>query len=115
MLSFLLLYWIGKYFYKLAEEYNKNKWLFTILGIVVYYSGTFVFGFIVGAILETISPGFIDNINEYLYGILMVPFGLISCYLFYDYLKRSWRRVSSDLDFNKEGVIEEKSGPLNGI
>ena len=50
MLGLLLLYWIGKYFYKLAEAYDKSKWGFTILGIVVYYAGIVVLGLILGAI-----------------------------------------------------------------
>ena len=35
MLGLVLLYWIGKYFYKLAEEYDKSKWGFAILGLVL--------------------------------------------------------------------------------
>ncbi len=112
MLGFLLLYWIGKYYYKLAEAYNKSKWLFTILGIVVYYAGTFVFGFIIGAIMEINSPGYTETVNEFLYGLMMVPFGIISSYLFYDYLKRSWRRVPQEMNFDKEETLQEKSEPV---
>lgn len=113
MLSFLLLYWIGKYFYKLAEEHHKNKWKFAILGIVIFYASSFVFAMVIGTILEIISPGFIDEINESLYGLMMIPFGLISSYLFYDYLKRSWRPVEQDIIFDEEGnIIQEKSEPV---
>ncbi|TDN87659.1 hypothetical protein DET49_111107 [Salegentibacter sp. 24] len=38
MLGLLLLYWIGKYHYRLAGEYDKSQWGFTILGIVAYYA-----------------------------------------------------------------------------
>ncbi len=43
---FLLIYFIGKYFYKLSEEYNQNKWLYAILGIVVYYAAGICLGFV---------------------------------------------------------------------
>jgi len=92
MLGFVLLYWIGKYFYKLAEEYNKNQWGFAILGIVVYYSGVLLFGFIVGIIVEIISPGYVDSINDTLLGIIMLPFGILSCYLLYKYLEKTWKK-----------------------
>ena len=92
MLGLVLLYWIGKYFYKLAEEYNKNKWGFTILGIVVYYAGILLFSIIIGIIAEIFSPGFIDNFNETLFGFLMLPFGLLSCYLLYKYLEKTWKK-----------------------
>ncbi len=92
MLGLLLLYWIGKYFYKLAEAYDKSAWTYAILGIVAYYGGTLVFGIIFGIIAEIISPGFIDSFNENLLGLLMLPFGLLSCYLLYKYLEKTWKK-----------------------
>ena len=35
MLGLLLIYFIGKYFYDLAAEFEKNKWLYAILGVVM--------------------------------------------------------------------------------
>ena len=92
MLGFVLLYWIGKYFYKLAEEYNKSQWGFAILGVVVYYAGIFLFGVIAGIIAEIISPGFVDTFSDSLFGILMLPFGILSCYLLYKYLEKTWKK-----------------------
>lgn len=103
MLGLILLYWIGKYFYKLAEEYNKSKWGFTILGIVVYYAGILLFSIITGIIAEIFSPGFIDTFNETLFGFLMLPFGLLSCYLLYKYLEKTWKKN----DPIKNNSIEE--------
>ena len=48
MLGIVLIYWLGKYFYQLAEKYNQNKWLYAILGIVVYYVSQLFFGFVLG-------------------------------------------------------------------
>ncbi|MDO6596914.1 hypothetical protein Q4512_08295 [Oceanihabitans sp. 2_MG-2023] len=92
MLGLVLLYWIGKYFYKLAEEFNKNKWGFAILGIVVYYAGIIIFSLIIGVSVELISPGFLDTFNETLLSFLMLPFGILSCYLLYKYLEKIWKK-----------------------
>ncbi|WP_025743522.1 hypothetical protein [Aquimarina pacifica] len=97
MLGLLLLYWIGKYFYKLAEEYNKSKWGFAILGIVVYYGGIIFFSLIIGIIFEITSPGFLDTFNETLLSIIMIPFGMLSSYLLYQYLEKIWKKNRSDL------------------
>ncbi|MDY2587956.1 hypothetical protein [Winogradskyella aquimaris] len=92
MLGLILLYWIGKYFFKLAEEYNKNKWGFAILGVVTYYAGIIIFSFIFGIVIELTSPGAIDNINETLLGLMMLPFGILSCYVLYKYLEKTWKK-----------------------
>ncbi|MDO6759789.1 hypothetical protein Q4566_06210 [Tamlana sp. 2_MG-2023] len=97
MLGLVLLYWIGKYFYKLAEVYNKSKWGFVILGILSYYSGILLFGFIVGILFELFSPGAIDGINDTLLGILFLPFGILSCYLFYKFLEKTWEKNKPNL------------------
>lgn len=103
MLGLVLLYWIGKYFYKLSEEYDKSKWGYTILGIVVYYAGTVLFGGIVMGLGEIFSPGFIDTFNETILGIMMIPFGLLSCYLLYKYLEKTWKKN----DPTKNNMIDQ--------
>lgn len=92
MLGLILLYWIGKYFYKLAEEYDKNKWAHAIFGIAVYYGGALGVGITFGIVAEIMSPGFIDSINETLLSIMMLPFGILSCYLLYKYLEKTWKK-----------------------
>ncbi len=96
MLGLLLLFWIGKYFYKLAEKYKKSQWGFAILGVVVYYGGILAFSLIIGIIAEIVSPGFFDTFNETGFGILMIPFGLLCCYLLYKYLEKIWKKNNPD-------------------
>lgn len=48
MLGLVFIYFIGKYFYKLVEEFGKSKWGFVILGVVLYYGGVFLGGIILG-------------------------------------------------------------------
>jgi len=98
MLGLVLLYWIGKYFYKLAEVYNKSPWGFAILGIVVYYGGILLFSFIIGMLGEIISPGVLDSLNDTVFGLFMLPFGILSCYLLYKYLENTWKKNNPNPD-----------------
>lgn len=92
MIGIILLYWIGKYFYKLAETFEKSKWGYAILGIITYYGSIVLIGIVIGILFEVISPGAIDGINETLLGILMLPFGILSCYLLYKFLEKKWEK-----------------------
>lgn len=91
MLGLLLIYFIGKYFYELAQNFYKHRWLYAILGIVVYYASGAVFGVILGVfdlLLEL-------NINwDETFGInlLSIPIGLLGCYGFYFILKKRWQK-----------------------
>ncbi len=91
MLGIVFLYFIGKYFYKLAEQFNKNKWLFAILGVVIYYVGTFIGGLILGVLDALIGIGF-DWDNNLALGLIALPFGIASAYLFYYILKKQWEK-----------------------
>ena len=39
MVGLILIYFTGKAFANLAEEYNKGKWLYGFLGVFSYYGG----------------------------------------------------------------------------
>ena len=93
MLGLLLLYWIGKYFYKLAEEYDKSKWGFAILGVAVYYAGILLASFTTGIILGIFYPESLENLNEMLLGLAMLPFGILSCYILYKILENVWKKA----------------------
>lgn len=99
MLGLLLIYFIGKYFYELAQDFYKHRWLYAILGIVVYYASGAVFGVILGVfdlLLEL-------NINwDETFGInlLSIPIGLLGCYGFYIILKKRWQK-NTDLVKNE--------------
>ncbi|QLE01693.1 hypothetical protein HX109_09035 [Galbibacter sp. BG1] len=96
MLGLVLLYWIGKYFYRLADEYQKSKWGFALLGIATYYAGIVGMSFFIGILVEVFSPGLLDNANETLFGFLMLPFGILSCYLLYKFLEKTWEQNKPD-------------------
>ena len=106
MLGLVLLYWIGKYYFKLAEKFEKHKWGYAILGIVSYYGGIFIGGFGIGITMEIVSPGYIDTVNETLLGIFMLPFGILCCYLLYKYLEKTWTKNQPIDLINEIGVKE---------
>lgn len=89
MIGILFIYLIGKYFYKLAEEYNQNKWLFAILSIVIYYVGTAIGGAIIG-VLSLVCGFTVDWDNTILMSLIAIPFGFGTCWLFYYLLKKNW-------------------------
>ncbi|WP_067146725.1 hypothetical protein [Pseudotamlana agarivorans] len=109
MLGLVLLYWIGKYFYKLAETHNKSQWGYAILGVITYYGGIIVCGFIIVLLFELMSPGAIDSVNDSLLGILMLPFGILSCYLLYKYLEKKWQKEYS----NPAELIDDIGKPVD--
>lgn len=88
MLGLVLLYFIGKHFYNLAFEYEKHQWTYAILGIVAYYAGTAVAGFVLLFIAD--DPMRIVEESQVLLGIFAIPFGIFGCYLFHLYLVRKW-------------------------
>lgn len=91
MLGILLIYFLGKYFYELAVTFEKNKWLFAILGVVSYYAGTFLGGTIL-ALMDAFFNWGMDWDNDLLLSFLALPFGLATCGLVYYLLKRKWQK-----------------------
>lgn len=92
MLGLVLLYFIGKKFYELADEYEKNKWGFAILGIIVYYLGAFVFVAVLGVFVVIMESDFLETTNNFIVGIMALPFGILSCYGLYYYLEKTWKK-----------------------
>jgi len=90
MLGLLLIFFIGKSFYKLAEGHEKNKWLYAILGIVSYYIGTFIAGFLIGLYFMFTDPVVIDTLSNIGLSLAVIPFGLLASWGFYSILKKKW-------------------------
>ncbi|MBT8252995.1 MAG: hypothetical protein HKN00_12070 [Flavobacteriaceae bacterium] len=90
MLGLLVIFFIGKYFYELAQKYNKNKWLYAILGIVVYYAAGAVLGVTLG--LADIVFGLnIDWDNSIGLNLLGLPAGIVADYGFFYFLRKKWK------------------------
>lgn len=94
MLGIILLIFIGRQFYKLANKYEKsNSWLYPIFGIISYYFGSIVIGgIIIISVIEFILDDYIDNYSDGGLGIMMMPFGILFTYLLYKFFERKWKK-----------------------
>lgn len=99
MLGLFLIYFIGKSYYHLAHDYDKSRWGYAILGIAVYYAGTFMGGFILGIIGVLSGSMFHETLPNFVLGLLCLPFGLLLCWGIYKMLETIWEKktiVASD-------------------
>jgi hypothetical protein len=106
MLGLFLIYFIGKQFHNLAEEYKKNKWAYAILGVVMYYVGTFMGGAVTGLVCYLIDKDF-GSINNLLLSLMAVPFGLFTCWLTYSFLKRKLMNIPSDNTILDDTILDD--------
>ncbi|MEY8848817.1 hypothetical protein AB9K26_08375 [Psychroserpens sp. XS_ASV72] len=104
MLGIILIVIIGRQFFKLAEQYRQNKWLFAILGVLSYYVGALVGGVILGTVDAFVNLG-IDWDNNLLMTVIALPFGLGTAYLFYYLLNKNWSK----------NVVLEKTNEIQDI
>lgn len=91
MLGLIFIYFVGKAFYKLAEEHDKNKWVFAITGVLSYYVGSFVGGIISYLLFDMIySNNLFEEPNEIALTVVGILIGLLTCWGYYYLLKRNW-------------------------
>ncbi|MDA6071451.1 hypothetical protein NJT12_17665 [Flavobacterium sp. AC] len=106
MIGLLFLYWIWKAFANLALEYGKNKWAYFFFGLVSYYGGTIVAGFIVAIGLALVN-GFDSLGNEDfvdpIWNLFYILFGGLSCYGIYKFLEN---KAEKERELNKKDGIE---------
>lgn len=103
MLGILFIYFIGRYFYNLAGDYDKSQWGFAILGVVAYYVGTFA-GALIMVIIGEVSGAFLfTEDNEFVLSLLSIPFGILACWGLYKILEKNWGKEER---FN-EDIIDE--------
>ncbi len=95
MLGILLIYFIGKYFFDLALESGKTKtmqWVFAVLGVVVYYAGSFIGGMLIAIFGYATDLFDVETMNDLIISILALPFGVLACWGFYMILKKNWKK-----------------------
>jgi len=79
LVAVIFFIWTG--FYRLAQNNNKVKWLFGLLGVI-----TFFIGVNIGIVTENFLGDFI------LSGLIRLPFGLLASFGLYKFLKTKWTR-----------------------
>ncbi|MFC4477899.1 hypothetical protein [Flavobacterium chungangensis] len=113
MLSILLIYWIWKPFANLAIEYDKNKWMYFLLGLLSYFFFALLFCFLYIGLFGFLN-GFdaIDQIEFENIGLNLLCFalGALGCYGVYEFLKRKLQKqrdLSVKEGIENIGVLEE--------
>lgn len=108
MLGLLLIYFIGKYYYQLALQHNKNAWGYAILGVIVYYGTTFLSGFLFAFAYMEMGNDSIDSGTELLLTVLSIPIGILGAFILYKVLEKSWKNSISD-SFNSDILDQDLS------
>lgn len=92
MLSFVLLYFLGRPFYQLAQAHERSKWGWAILGIVVFYASAIIGGAVLAIIALYGFEFDIENMSDILMSVMVIPFGILGCWLFFKSIKKSWTK-----------------------
>lgn len=89
MLGLLLIFYVAKAFFNLAKKHGRNQWLFGILGVVVYYGLTFIFGIVVGLIASLIGNySLLDS--PFVLELIAISVAVIGVWLFHYMLRKNW-------------------------
>lgn len=107
MLGLILIYFVGRAFYRLAETYNKSKWGFAVLGVASYYAGLFLGAMLIGVVMGLIDPYMIDEMPEIAFGLMCIPLGVLACWGTYKLLERTWKQKRPQLDLLDAEVQDE--------
>ncbi|MDZ4681973.1 MAG: hypothetical protein SH848_08330 [Saprospiraceae bacterium] len=104
MFGLILIYFIGKQFFTLAQMHNRSTWGFALLGVASYYAGT-----IIGAVLIVLFYEFFldissDSLSDTALGLMAIPFGLLACWGLHKVLEQQWKRK---LEADNANVLDE--------
>lgn len=104
MLGLLLIYFIWKNYSELAVSHNKSKW-YGLLGIATYYTGTFIGGFVIAMISVLLSgSNVIDEMNDFVLGLIALPFGLLCVWGLYKILQKRWSNTDEHLNSDSNSL-----------
>jgi hypothetical protein len=107
VLGLFLIYFIGKSYYELADRFSKSKWGFAILGVVVYYFGTFLAVFFFAILSEIGVTNFFIELPDVALSFFALPFGLLACWGVYKMLEKKWKNHSTEND-NGLGLLDSE-------
>ena len=105
MLGYIFLYYIGFYFYRLAENHKKNKWLFGIVGIATYIFGNTLYILYDNFFLEQN----INNFNILFFSFKSFSSGVLSIFILFHLLNFIWSRKK----VTREEDIDEIGSKIN--
>lgn len=101
---------MARQFYNLAFDHNKNKWLWAILSIVIFYGAQFIASliYIIGFVgidneLQTWSKHYTINL------LVSVLASIATAFFLYRYLKNKWEKEEAmPNDDNSLNLLDDK-------
>ncbi|MEM6344809.1 MAG: hypothetical protein AAF927_13040 [Bacteroidota bacterium] len=103
MLLYIVLFIVGRFFYKTANDNDKNGWAHGILSIVVFFIGTNVASILIVLAFSAFADDATDLPGEFSLIFMALPFGFLACWGLYKLLFYNW---SKEEKFN-ENIIDE--------
>ncbi|TMM28809.1 hypothetical protein FDT66_12950 [Polaribacter aestuariivivens] len=100
-LSYIFIFYVGFYFFRLAENHQKNKWLYGFLGIITYYSSSIIFMLFLKIFHEE-EIGDFDFVSITMKSFLI---GLLSIFFLFQSLSFIWgrKKKNKEKEINKIG------------
>ncbi len=91
MLDLIIIFFLGRSFYQLAQEHDKNPWPYAILAGVIYYATAFCTGIGLALVsgVESIDSTFFTIMAV----LLALIFALLMCALTYRLLENRWKKA----------------------
>lgn len=90
MLGLILIFWVARHFYRLAEQHNKSKWAYAILSIAIWFGAQVLFG--LGLAIFFMAAGEEVELDNMVISLLSLPISLAAVWLLNYLLKRSWKK-----------------------
>ncbi|MFK8059714.1 MAG: hypothetical protein AB8B78_06435 [Polaribacter sp.] len=104
ILGYIFLFYVGFYFYRLAENHHKNKWLFGFLGIAIYFFGVLIYPLY----LKLFNNLEIDEFKITIVSLKSFTTGLLFVFISFQFLGFIWGRKKKieKKEIEKIGEIE---------
>lgn len=110
MLGIILIIFMARQFYNLAHDYNKNKWLWAILSIIIFYGVQFIASIIYILAFVGIEAEMQPWSSQYIVNLLVsVLTSIAAAYFLYQFLKNKWEK-EEDMpnDDNSLNLLDDK-------
>ena len=87
-LSYIFLFYVGFYYYRLAEIHKRNKWLFGLLGVALYFGASLIYPFYVRFFSEVT----LEELDIFKISLKSFLVGLITVVIVFQILSFIWSR-----------------------
>lgn len=87
-LGYIFLFYVGFYFYRLAENHQKNKWFFGGIGIITYFIGIIIYPLY----LRTLKHEDIENFDVTSVSFTSFLVGFLFVFIIFQLLNFIWIR-----------------------